>query len=372
APRNYDRRFHGPVRIREALGSSFNVPAVELGSRLGTPALLATLRRAGFASLDRSAGHYGPGLALGNGEVTLLELANGYRSLASGGVWRPVRWLAGEEPAGPPERVMSAGSAALVLDILADPLARIPGFGPVTPLELPFPAAAKTGTSRHFTDNWAVAVTGGFTVAVWVGNFDGRPMEGVSGVSGAGPLLQRAALLVARRHPPGALPSPEARGARRVTICLLSGLAPGPRCPTGTEWLPHGDAPLHRCDWHAESGVELPAEYADWAGRSTRVVQEASVSAAAPNGTPATAGLHIVSPADGDVYRYVPGVDAGYATIGLRAAGVPRGAAPRWFVDGKPVRGARLRLEPGAHRVRVEAGSERREVGIEVVGELPR
>src|SRR5688500_9944829 len=142
APRNYDRRFHGPVRAREALGSSFNLPAVELANRLGTAELLATLSRAGLASLDRDAEHSGLGLALGTGDVTLLELANGYRALANGGMWSPVRWLADDGPRMESRRVMSAGAAALVMDILADPVARIPGFGPVTPLEFPFRAAA--------------------------------------------------------------------------------------------------------------------------------------------------------------------------------------------------------------------------------------
>ncbi len=93
-PRNYDRRFHGPVRAREALGSSYNVPAVELASRLSVGSLLHVLRGAGFGSLGRSADHYGLGLALGNGDVTLLELANGYRGLVNLGVWRPYTWRA--------------------------------------------------------------------------------------------------------------------------------------------------------------------------------------------------------------------------------------------------------------------------------------
>ena len=138
-----------------------------------------------------------------------------------------MRWLADEGPGAESRRVMSAGAAALVTDILADPVARIPGFGPVTPLEFPFPAAAKTGTSRHFTDNWAVAVTGGFTVAVWVGNFDGRPMEGVSGITGAGPLLHRATLLAARRHPPGVLPTPSAWERGRLPSAAFPASVPG-------------------------------------------------------------------------------------------------------------------------------------------------
>jgi len=368
APRNYDRRFHGPVRAREALGSSFNLPAVELASRLGTAELMATLSRAGFASLARDPEHYGLGLALGNGDVTLLELANGYRAIANGGIFRPVHWLAEEGPGAESRRVMSAGAAALVTDILADPVARIPGFGPVTPLEFPFPAAAKTGTSRHFTDNWAVAVTGGFTVAVWVGNFDGRPMEGVSGITGAGPLLHRATLLAARRHPPGVLPTPERVGARLVTICRLSGFRAGPDCPASSEWFLPGVELPHVCDWHRPSGVTLPARYADWSATFRLAGREgehaASRTASADTGSSA---FRITSPASGDVYRFVPGVDPRYASIGLRSSGTAGSEPVRWWVDGAPIAGARLALVPGRHRIRAQAGKQSDEVSIEVV-----
>jgi penicillin-binding protein 1C len=369
APRNYDRRFHGPVRVREALGSSFNLPAVELAHRLGVAEFLATLQRAGFESLDRDPEHYGLGLSLGNGDVTLLELANGYRAIANGGRWEPVR-LAPPGPVGESKRVMSEGAAALVLDVLADPVARIPGFGPVTPLEFPFPAAAKTGTSRHFTDNWAIAVTGGFTVAVWVGNFDGRPMEGVSGVAGAGPLLHRATLLVARRHAPGVLLDPEAVGARPVRICRLSGLRAGPECPSSTEWTLPGHEIGDGCDWHQGGRVLLPAPYAEWAA-SVRVaggMGDHSRRRMAGRDT-ATSRFRIVSPSPGDVYRFVPGVDPRYASIGLRTSGHPGGATVRWWVDGAAVPAGRLRLLPGQHVIRARAGRLTDEVRIEVVGE---
>ncbi|HEU5218604.1 MAG TPA: penicillin-binding protein 1C [Gemmatimonadales bacterium] len=368
APRNYDRRFHGPVRAREALGSSFNLPAVELANRLGPAELLLTLQRAGFASLDRDAAHYGLGLALGNGDVTLLELANGYRAIAAGGLWRPVHWLADEGQGADARRVMSAGAAALVLDILADPVARIPGFGPVTPLEFPFPAAAKTGTSRHFTDNWAVAVTGGFTVAVWVGNFDGRPMEGVSGITGAGPLLHRATLLTAQRHPPGVLPTPEMLGARSIAVCRLSGLRAGAHCPVSSEWFLPGTAPADTCDWHTGGGLTLPTQYADWAQQARVIGVTGERAPARPAADSASARFHITSPAAGDVYRFVPGVDPRYATVGLRAVGVPRAGRIRWWVDGHAVAGSRLPLVPGKHRVRAGAGKLQDEVTIEVVG----
>ena len=277
-PRNYDRRFHGPVRVREALASSFNVPAVELTDRLGAASLLRVLHEAGFASLRQGADHYGLGLALGNGDVTLLELANGYRGLANGGEFREHTLLKSEGrgerrretggvaaagfgggPAGGSapgdgegRRFVSAAAAALVLDILADPVARVPGFGIETPFDFPFPVAVKTGTSHHFTDNWAVGVTGGFTVAVWIGNFSGRPMRQVSGVSGAGPLLRRAVLAVARSYDPGVLPAPAEVGAVRVSVCRLSGMRAGAGCGAAAveEWFLPGSEPARECDWH--------------------------------------------------------------------------------------------------------------------------
>lgn len=423
-PRNYDHRYHGPVRAREALASSFNVPAVVLTDSMSAASLLATLRRAGFASLTRSADYYGLGLALGNGDVTLLELANAYRSLANGGVWLPYRWTlpdaadagpnvipaaavdepssmlspGASDPAG--RRVMSPLSAALVLDILGDANARIPGFGLQTPLEFPFRAAAKTGTSRHFTDNWAVATTAAFTVAVWVGNFSGRPMEGVSGVSGAGPLLHRATLVTARRYRPGVLPTPASAGARPVEICRLSGLRAVPGCPHMTEWFAPGTEPTESCNWHrADGSVVLPREYASWLERRERddaaadgtllaanrvsiargdesassasdgesrpphLDHSSTVAGAGDDGAAAMAatkasgdeqgaGFRIVSPRDGDRYRVPPGVDSHYSTIALRAAGARDPASIHWSVDGSTYRRSRLQLTPGEHVIR--------------------
>ncbi|HEX2217523.1 MAG TPA: penicillin-binding protein 1C [Gemmatimonadales bacterium] len=370
-PRNYDRRFHGPVRAREALGSSYNVPAVELASRLGVGSLLHVLRGAGFASLGRSADHYGLGLALGNGDITLLELANGYRGLVNLGLWRPYAWNGGATPTppAPGRRFATELSAALVLDILADPVARIPGFGIESALDFPFPVAAKTGTSRHFTDNWAVGATGGFTVAVWVGNFSGRPMEGVSGVSGAGPLLHRAVLATARRYPAGALPGPGALGAVAAPICRLSGATPHASCPTSTEWFAAGHVPRDTCAWHDRTGVvALPVEYAEWAERSEqpRPLAPGAIrtSPAAPD---SSQRFHIVSPRDRDVYRLPPGVEARYATVALRAVGGRPGAAVRWIVDGVPHRDRRWTLQPGRHRVRaVTAAGDSAEVTVSV------
>jgi len=374
-PRNYDRRFHGPVRAREALASSYNVPAVELADRVGAASLLRVLHGAGFGSLTRSAQYYGLGLALGNGDVTLLELANGYRGLAAGGVWHDVEWrIVGPgsgQPAAEDRRFVSAGSAALVLDVLADPIARIPGFGVETPFDFPFPAAVKTGTSHHFTDNWAVGVTGGFTVAVWVGNFDGQPMQGVSGVTGAGPLLHRAMLVAGRRYPAGVLPSPSDAGATRVRICALSGLRATAGCSDLAEWFLPGTAPTRDCDWHRDGTVLWPPEYVEWAEQNGKAAAgEAAVGKTAADRTAVGGGgaqFQIVSPRSGDRYEIPPGVDARYATIALRASAMPGDGAIRWFIDGRRVFESRWALRPGTHVVRaVTASGANDEVAIEV------
>jgi penicillin-binding protein 1C len=247
---------------------------------------------------------------------------------------------------------VSPAAAALVLDILSDPVARIPGFGVHTPFDFAFPVAIKTGTSRHFTDNWAVGATGEFTVAVWVGNFSGQPMKQVSGLTGAGPLLQRAIFAVARRYPPGVLPEPRAAGAVAVRICLLSGLRAIPGCPSMTEWFVPGTEPTAACDWHRKGRIVLPPEYAEWAAQNGMTVPIVA------------AGFRIVAPLEGDVYRMMPEVDARYATIALRTQG---SVARQWLVDGRAVSGERWVPVPGRHVIRaVSAAGDTAVVTIEV------
>ena len=191
-PLNYDRQFHGEVDIRTALASSLNVPAVATLNAVGVDAELRLLRSLGLDTLDRGADHYGLGLALGNGEVRLVDLAGAYAALGRLGIWRPVRWVAGT-PTGPGQRVLSSETCFVLLDMLSDDQARGIGFGVAGPFDLPFRIAGKTGTSSDFRDNWALAVTPRHTIGVWVGNFDGRPMQRRPGRSGAAPLLRQIA-----------------------------------------------------------------------------------------------------------------------------------------------------------------------------------
>ncbi|MFY9719405.1 MAG: penicillin-binding protein 1C [Candidatus Cybelea sp.] len=237
APDDYSGRFSGPVRVRYALANSLNVPAVRVLSDLGVETLLERLHELGFAHLDHSSSYYGLGLTLGSGEVSLWELVQAYVAMARGGSFMQLHLTGAAEPA---RAIGDRADWALVTDMLADPHARAHSFGMHSVLEMPFPAAVKTGTSSDFHDTWTVGFTRDYTVGVWVGNFDGSPMRGVSGVTGAGPLWNRIMLHLYERNaepPPFAAP----RGFVRRPICATTGrvvtLAAGD-CPAVVyEWV---------------------------------------------------------------------------------------------------------------------------------------
>jgi penicillin-binding protein 1C len=345
-PQNYDHRMHGPVSVRVALQNSYNVPAVQVARRLGARAVLDVLHGAGFASLDQPAAHYGVGLVLGNGEVTLLELANAYRGLANGGVMRPVVVVASAVDASGTAvdgvggvgvgaaagaRFVDEGAAHLIAHILKDTGARALAFGLDNTLELPFDVAAKTGTSRSYVDNWTAGFTRERTVAVWAGSFDGTPMEGVSGIAGAGVIFRRAMEAAMRGIEPAPLVDDDTFAHARV--CPLSGARAGPTCSGVDEVFLPGTAPPAACSWHKPDGsVAWPRELVAWAERE-----------GLPTST-TTRGL--VSPRNGDVFWREPGTP--WDGVPLSVRGVARVTVDGRDVD---VGGGWVDVDGGVHVV---------------------
>ncbi len=197
-PLNYDRNFHGPVTARTALANSYNVPAVKLLDAVGVDRMLAGARAMGIQSLTRDNSWYGLSLTLGGGEVTLLDLTTAFHTIANAGRYQPPQSVlystgapggsdfTGVNPTSVP--VISPESAYLVTDIMSDNRARTPAFGENNVLRLSKPAAAKTGTTTDYRDNWTEGFTRYLVAGVWAGNSDGHPMRNVSGVTGAAPI----------------------------------------------------------------------------------------------------------------------------------------------------------------------------------------
>lgn len=321
APVNYDKTYHGWVRMREALACSYNVPAVRLAQKVGVPEFLSKLKDFGFDSLKKPPEFYGEGLALGNGEVALLELVNAYATLARGGIWLPIRF-------GPPEniparRAIGRSEAFIISDILSDNSARTPAFGPDSAFHLPFDLAAKTGTTKDYRDNWAVGYTPEWTIGVWVGNFNGDPMRRVSGITGAAPVLKEVALELNKLYGSSSFLRPS--GVRSARICPVSGRLVSPFCPTSMEeyFLPK-NVLTGQCEKH-DPGVQQEMRYS---------------------------GLVVDFPKNGDIFRLDPQSPAASQALFFKTSSP---GEIIWTLDGKELRerggSVSWELSPGRHNV---------------------
>ena len=228
-PTDYSQTFLGPVRVRVALANSLNVPAVRVLEKVGVQTFLDRLHQLGFEHLTHRAEYYGLGLTLGSGEVSLWELARAYVTMARRGEATPlVSTINNQNYNLVKNPIGTAATWELITDMLGDAHARAIAFGVDSVLNLPFPAAVKTGTSSNFRDTWTVGFTTDYTVATWVGNFNGSRMKQVSGVIGAAPLWNRIMLHLHEHQEPLAFPPPE--NLVQKPICAISGLRPTPAC----------------------------------------------------------------------------------------------------------------------------------------------
>jgi penicillin-binding protein 1C len=255
--RNYSGQHYGPLRLREALGNSLNVPAVRTIDFVGVEAFLERLHRLGFQSLSQAADYYGNGLALGNGEVTLFELVQAYAALARQGVFEPLHVVPqdGAVPA-PGRRVYSAEVSTLIADILADPEARRLEFRRGNLLRFPVETAVKTGTSSDYRDAWAVGFSYHYTAGVWMGNVQQRPMQDVTG--SVGPALVLRALFADLHRDVDTRPLTRSPHLTPVTICRVTGQRAGPQCPTMHEWFVPGTEPEQLCPLHQPANAAAP------------------------------------------------------------------------------------------------------------------
>ena len=381
SPRNYDEKFHGAVRVRQALACSYNVPAVSLLEKLGTDLLYQRLKVLGFESLDKSPVHYGVGLTLGNGEVTLLELTRAYASIAREGLYlgdraisrcfdlggKDIQWQERDKS----RRVFSEQIAFIITDILSDRDARTPAFGYLSPLNLPFDCAVKTGTSVDFRDNWTIGYTPRYTVGVWVGNFDAEPMHNISGVTGCGPLFKDIMLLLEDKNLEARFA--EAEDVVKVKICPLSGRLATEHCPGAIEEIfIEGTEPNEQCRVHTGGGrSEDLSEFREGRPEAIRGSREGKVEVIREFRGGQLAALRefredefsIAFPHDGDAFKMDPVLREEFQRIKLKVI-LPAEMVVdtiEWWVDDRKIGEAPYpyaqfwHLKPGEHTIRATA-----------------
>lgn len=266
-PRNYDGRFRGPVTVRSALANSYNIPVVKaleyvhIYDNPETPeadGFINLARRLGITSLTRP--DYGLSLTLGGGEVSLMELTGAFQVLANEGrklepvaITRVVNHTGDvvfEHEPSQGAQIVRAAHAYLLSSILSDNNARAPMFGTNSPLNLPFNAAVKTGTTNDFRDNWTIGYTPELLIGVWVGNADYTPMVNTTGVDGAAPIWNRL-MQTGINQLYGGIASNFARPNDVVerVICSVSGTEPSEYCPSHvTEIFASDQMPLPKSD----------------------------------------------------------------------------------------------------------------------------
>ena len=304
---NYSHSFYGAVSLREALGNSLNIPALHTVRFVGVKPFLTILHRLGISSLDRPEWVYDEGIALGNGEVSLLELTQAYAALANRGSTRSLHALT-EAPGAPrSQQVFSPEVASLIGNILSDPWARRMEFGAGSILNLPVQTAAKTGTSSDYRDAWAMGYDARYVVGVWIGNLDRTPMNNVTGSTG--PALVLRSIFAELNKDGGSMPLYLSAKLQRKEICL-----PAP----GTKMSEINQRPC------------FP--------RLEYVLPQVSAKQTAPDTEALDAqGYRVLRPTQGLQLAYDPRIPADQQAFAFRIQGLQSSDMVQWRLNGNPI-----------------------------------
>lgn len=261
APENSDNEFYGPVLARDALTHSRNIPAINLLRQIGIKKFYDILVKSGISNL-KSPEHYGVSVALGGAEVSMQELANIYATMANLGMHREIKF----ETTAPDityGQILSPEAFFMTLDMLghqSTPTKKIP-FAKNSQRQLRH--YWKTGTSSSYRDAWTIGIFGDFVLAVWVGNFDGRPNNAFSGARAAAPIYFALADTVDNYYQNKGYPIPDNNFMRSdlniitVDMCEIGGNIAGPYCPQKTRsyFIP-GKSPITRNTVHRQIAID--------------------------------------------------------------------------------------------------------------------
>lgn len=387
-PENFDHNFAGPIKAKDALVQSRNVPAVELESQLDRQRNLYTLLRdAGIRRLQPEP-HYGLTIALGSAEVSPEEIGSLYAMLANRGALRPLRFTA-DDATTAGTQLLSPEASYLTLDMLKDAVRPDAVNVPRLAGDLS-PVAWKTGTSFSFRDAWTAGVFDHYVLVVWIGNFDGTVNPAFVGRTAAAPLFFRMVDALRARDP---LPPAQTcftltpdLNLRQVDLCAVSGMIAGPNCPQIVRgWFIPGKSPISPCDVHRKIWVDNitgrrlahpPNNSADahaeicefWLSDLERLFQAAGVPRKLPPpfasdpmptriANASGVGPRIVSPRKGLTY-HVRVNDPDDEVLDLEATAETARDHLHWFVDSSylgvsaPSSALLWKPQPGTHIIR--------------------
>lgn len=265
SPQNYDGKFHGKVTLKEALASSYNIPAVKTLAELGVSNLIDMGEAMGITTW-KNRSRFGLSLTLGGGEVTMADMTEVYGTFANLGDHVPLNPIleitdytgtvyyknpcALEQEDCSDNSPISPQTAYLVSNILSDNEARTPAFGPLSTLNIQNQeVAVKTGTTNNLRDNWTIGYTTDRVVAVWVGNNDNSSMSYVaSGITGASPIWNELMRLQLDEEFPHRFAIPD--GIVVTQICKNQKYTPCEFCPQSqlrTEYFKPGTETQYSC-----------------------------------------------------------------------------------------------------------------------------
>lgn len=363
APNNYDGRFTGLVTLEDALSHSLNIPFVRLLQQVGVEQFLGVLEAGGVSTLENKPGYYGLSAAIGSVEISPLELASLYATLARDGYYRPLMWRKTNDPA-PAARtsrglsLFGRGSAHLTRRALAR--RDRPDFPSRRQLSGAPPSIHwKTGTSYGHRDAWAAGSGPRYTAVVWLGNFDNRPAVDLVGAEAAGPLLFDLLEAVGDHARPTLAERPTA-DLHKVEVCAYSGYLPTAACEQ-RQWalaLRHS-VPTTRCPYHVRVEVDLdtgfalnpscrdgrnrqertylafPAAVRRWLENGHRRLPSPPSLAPECQATGRRRSPSILSPPAGQTLVLLPGLPVDQQEVPLQAETSSPGARLSWFVDGE-------------------------------------
>lgn len=233
APENSDNQFLGPVLAKYALINSRNIPAMDLGVKVGLDNYINLLKKAGVRNL-KSAEHYGISSVIGSINISLLELVKLYSAISNGGTLKNISFLK-EEPIKEEGEILSKEASFVLFDMLSyNPLFNNKKIYNYQGERVK--VAWKTGTSFAFKDAWAIGNFGDYVLGVWVGNFDGKSNNNIFGRVAAGELFENLLEVIVKEtkadFKPPIYPN---KNVVKTTFCAIDGGLPNKYCPSLTE-----------------------------------------------------------------------------------------------------------------------------------------